>query len=326
MGAGSLPRSAVACLQEIALSLKKKDLAYLNVLGTKLTLKGDGVDTFGSQIRPFECTSTAEHSLEKAIELQLSGKNVTVVFRDKSMQMPIRPKTWPSITDLILLRCLEANEEFCMLHASAIKYQGGAILFVGPSMSGKSTIAGFASQSGAELIGDDRAMIDLRRVIIHQLPIPPNFRPSLDPIFDPSMIRSYESEQRPIPVTNVVFLFDPIKEPTLRLQGCEKRGVLHELKVWENMRELVFGEASRIKWQGEIPDFRQRHRFDREPSIELCGAIPSLRLFRIFCSSSSVRNYSDTKLILDFLSNVVCWKLEVGPLDETWKMIQATLG
>jgi len=49
----------------------------------------------------------------------------------------------------------------CVLHASAVVYDGAAVAFAGPSGTGKTTVAALAGLAGGELIADDVLRVDI---------------------------------------------------------------------------------------------------------------------------------------------------------------------
>lgn len=58
------------------------------------------------------------------------------------------------LLDQVLPRCL-AHQGMLMLHASAVAIEHGVVLFLGSTGEGKSTLAGYFHQSGAQAISDD---------------------------------------------------------------------------------------------------------------------------------------------------------------------------
>lgn len=58
------------------------------------------------------------------------------------------------LLDQVLPRCL-AHQGMLMLHASAVALEHGVVLFLGSTGEGKSTLAGYFHQSGAQAISDD---------------------------------------------------------------------------------------------------------------------------------------------------------------------------
>ncbi len=58
------------------------------------------------------------------------------------------------LLDQVLPRCL-AHQGMLMLHASAVSFPDGVVLFIGSTGEGKSTLAGYFHQSGNQAISDD---------------------------------------------------------------------------------------------------------------------------------------------------------------------------
>lgn len=67
------------------------------------------------------------------------------------------------------MACVLSQRGYFLLHASAVSFNGKNIIFPGPSLSGKSTIASFLITKGAKLISEDTAVIDFRKreILIH---------------------------------------------------------------------------------------------------------------------------------------------------------------
>ena len=93
----------------------------------------------------------------------------TCDFRIDGARRTIEARPAPELDPLMLapliegavLACVLALEGECVLHASAVEMDGGAVALVGRSGQGKSTLATLLCLGGASLVSDDVLRVDL---------------------------------------------------------------------------------------------------------------------------------------------------------------------
>lgn len=100
--------------------------------------------------------------------LQLDESLVVDVLPDRRMVIYATPEIPKStiehfLADQIMPRVIAQDGEF-VLHSAAIRFGGGAILFLGTSGSGKSTLATSFQCDGFMLMGDDAVTISAERL------------------------------------------------------------------------------------------------------------------------------------------------------------------
>lgn len=79
------------------------------------------------------------------------------------------------VADQVIPR-LMAHEGTFVFHAGAVRYGGAAILFMGLSGRGKSTLVSSFSQAGMPLIGDDALVFSMVHGVPHVRPVYPSLR------------------------------------------------------------------------------------------------------------------------------------------------------
>jgi len=62
------------------------------------------------------------------------------------------------------------------LHAGAVSYRGKAIIFVAPTMKGKTTLVSYLIHNGFDYVTDDCVLIDKNEMIVYPFPKPIHLR------------------------------------------------------------------------------------------------------------------------------------------------------
>jgi hypothetical protein len=78
--------------------------------------------------------------------------------------------------EIILMPLLEVflgSKGYFLAHGGGIKYQNHGILFIGRSGSGKTTVLIDSMRKGAEIIGDDRVVVDIKNGLAYSFPVYP---------------------------------------------------------------------------------------------------------------------------------------------------------
>lgn len=123
------------------------------------------------------------------------------------------------------------------IHASCVAYEGHAVLFIGPSGSGKSALALQLLALGATLVADDRTVL---RVENHQIQAlaPDTTKGLIEARFVGILKAEYVG---PTPVALVV---DLEHEQTERLpKPCMVEVMGHSVPIWKNVRASYFPAA-----------------------------------------------------------------------------------
>lgn len=114
-----------------------------------------------------------EGSGEKWLSIGTSGSDTLLRFsgeadflvrpNHRKIEISASPELEPSgLQHLLLNQVIPrylCSEGYLVLHASAVSMNGAGVLFVGPSGSGKSSLAALLCQAGASLIADDATPI-----------------------------------------------------------------------------------------------------------------------------------------------------------------------
>ena len=219
---------------------------------------------------------------------RFSDEVVLDILADQHLIIDISPLAADSssnrdhfLADQLFPRLL-AHEGNFVLHAGASSIGDRAIILMGASGRGKSTLAASFNQSGGSLIGDDALIVSLQDGVFHVSAVYPSLRlmpDSVDALFSETPasigVATYTSKQRiTLPVTA-----DPEPRP-VRIAAIF---VLAEPTAGEgiDLRRLTIAESCMALIENSFaldPTDAQRARKRLEAASELAREVPAFEI------------------------------------------------
>lgn len=170
-------------------------------------------------------------------------------------------------THILLPLYLTIEKRCHFLHASAVKFGDAAVLFIAPSMSGKSTMANFLAEQGHAFMADDKVLVTESDGVYFAAPSHPFSRPNrgwetLGTVVEPF-------EDRELPIAAIFELKDGQKVQSRRLQGAESFSALAP----HHLLELPYRRANRLGWLAALASIVDVVRLERPWGLQHMPAI-----------------------------------------------------
>lgn len=118
------------------------------------------------------------YSLFKDVKIKttLPGKNISMVVRLRRGTNTVMDTVLGTNARIFRTLIKDFTREFIFLHSSSVEIKGKYLLFMGDSLSGKSTMASMLRDNGACVLGDDITLIKYSSGRVVRFPIFSNIR------------------------------------------------------------------------------------------------------------------------------------------------------
>lgn len=201
----------------------------------------------------------------------------TLSWLDRSIQVPLS-NSWPRVSDLLTQILVSKRRDLRFLHASAVNFDGRAVLFVGGSTSGKTTIALALQQNGFKPLADDVCVFNPGTREVCPFKTSANIRPFTMKLekrnrwtsYTPGRITENFSDAKP-PIEFLFFLSHDDAMISI------SRDVSEQIKVWRKFYWLSTGDILFGGISERLP-IRNERAFDKLPRVCPCRPVETIRL------------------------------------------------
>jgi len=232
-------------------------------------------------------------------------------------------QTWPRLEDVIKLLLAQRFERFLCVHgANLLTPDGSVVIFLGPTNSGKTTIARALVDGGDfSMIDDDLTFVDWRTGQV-------TFRGCREvdtSLYDPEKskrvgVRPTERNLLIRDISSIWTLCAPGGAPT----------TIERTDQWEKIMELVLGRDEESKARFKRETLLRRTRVDFESNIAAIrdeSRVSTLRTLLQLSLPCTERRIDDViSSVLTWLPRKKCYALCPGELGHTVEFVKSQIG
>ena len=288
------------------------------IFGVTFELEGEG-EWKGLLDRYRQYFADGEWNELPAVRLVVGAESCRVSVGDHCESIILDP-IWPSLETVIRTLVIACRREWRFVHASGVCDEEGAVLFVGPSTSGKSTLAMAIQERGYRLLADDLTPLSLAHGKVFPYQTGQSLRPFTQALAtERDWAHGYPQSIEPLEkigadVRAVFFLKSHAAvsgRPVLDASGTN-------IVAWRKICRLVnWPEASFGRPFDSFPSPCHPEDFAKEPDVAPCPTSEAIR----YLFNHLHPPHPPLKALLPeashFFAKVRFFNLRVGHLDQT---------
>lgn len=271
-------------------------------------------EVFGPFLSPLPDTVDCSVSVT-----QLDGRLHRVVVDGRSDIMRLGME-WPTAVNLLKLAVVRDHPSLVFVHASAVFRGDGAIVLIGSSRTGKSTLSRALTGKGFNRLADDMLPIDLVTGSAYPFVTSAKVRPGGPVLPAPPWDGESAAVPEVLPVKHLVFLSAPADGADLR---C--RHLTAELAVWRRMMDLCCGRQLPDAPQPSVLTWRPPESYNVAPALAACSKAEALRSLLPLLHPPVLPLRELLPAACRFLRNTQTWNFQSGWLEETTALLTAVL-
>ncbi|MBN2309484.1 MAG: hypothetical protein JXR94_10965 [Candidatus Hydrogenedentes bacterium] len=301
----------------------------LCVLGVRIAVRTNRPAIAGAARREFEAFIDEEPAADAVVlGIAVSGHTWRVEVDGRCASLDVQPGDWARVGDLVTLVAAHGRRDLRFVHGSSVATPRGAALFIGPSTSGKTTLALALDRAGFPLLADDITPVDLAAATAFAFPTTAGVRPHTAALLDGHTPLEWPVHDRargtggrmgsPVSVGHLFFLE--------AANGRVKRAPL--LDGWERLVAALFGGPSPGRGNAARSVFalRDKSDFAREPELAAFAGVEVARELLRYSYPPRPPLGELLPAAGAFLQRVTCHSLRPGYLDSTVRLIRNALG
>lgn len=197
-----------------------------------------------------EAGAFSVNEIDGGFRLQEDGSNALEPLHDLASMVR-------ELHHRVVRRFIEVRPDLLWIHAGAVSFGGRAIVLVGPSGQGKSTIVEALLDWGCSYLSDEIAPIDPITVAVLPFPVSPWKRAASQEYLPPERMHELTKvqvqlvprsvSQAPVPISHVYFVCHNRPPFSVRLDACSPSvAVVELLKNSFNLDESRVAEIERL--------------------------------------------------------------------------------
>ncbi|MBN2307433.1 MAG: hypothetical protein JXR94_00590 [Candidatus Hydrogenedentes bacterium] len=282
----------------------------LNMLGCGVRVEADDTEPIAcvrERLGAFESSHRAGEA--HCVHVRRAGARWAVEFEGRTAALSLT-QGWPALDDLLKLIVVRERSDLRFVHASAVACHGNAALFIGPSTSGKTTLAVALARAGFQLLADDTTPIHLDTAAVWPFRTGMTLRP-----FTEALVRDMPEQDEGGQPASARWLFILERDEARPARRVAMDGRLQE---WERMYELCTGRAAgRNSRRSQSLLLQGEQHFARAPELRPCPASVALRVLGTHMHPPHPPLKELLPATARFFEGLRRFSLKPGRLDET---------
>jgi len=299
---------------------------HLNILGIGLCVSSNSarvLEELAHLYSAYVCTRSIRPFRAHTVLLTVTASGMEISFEGRKALVANANRSWPSPSDLVQMIVERERADLAFVHGACIELEGAGVLFIGPSTTGKTTLALALAQCGGSVLSLDLTPISLGISRAYPFPCSGGLRLNTRQIaaqnrWSLDCHRSPGCMDSGLPISHVFFLEKASVSTVV--------DVSQNRRDWNTLRALVLGHAP-----PSAPDTPARLHlhtpadFDHPPRLTPC---PRGWAIRHFCRCSHEYDVPPRQLVgsvAHCLARAKCWRLEAGYLHATVDLARNTV-
>ncbi len=303
---------------------------HLNILGVKLSLHANREAALESLRHVFEAHTAGRASGDAhRIGLRDEEGKTRITFEGRSGVFDAE-SAWPRIDDFLVLLVLRERPNLQFFHGSCVaNREKKAALFLGGTMSGKTTLAVALQAEGYTVLSDDVIPVDLSQATVYPFRTAMRLRKHTQSTararsWPEGYVASRNGAQAPRELPHPIrwiFCLHPADGTAV------EHGLVSErLAVWSRMRSLCWGQhCSPLSPKATVLSVRDERAFQRRPKLSACTPGPALRFALNHMRQPTPALRTLLPAMAGVFRNAELYSLVPGDLKETVSLVSSTM-